>query len=1688
MKRILAGLIAIVLIFSNINVSVMAMPQQNDTVVSVETITDTQEELQEETVSGNTAVSDNDAVSGNDAEPGSEPVTETEQGSELTTETEPVSEDTEGENTVSDNTVSGNDIEEDDVFSTTKTFLVDEEAPYDGNFVLISNVNTDEYGDYESTGILPTDNVVDEIESEYNSFSKTNALSGEKEQIYGMDKYGRELIDPSRRLAALKEKAVVSDSGNVRKAERSQSANYAVDDERVFYVDRQEQIDVFEAADFVCLAVGTYSTVWVTTDDPIYQSAPAKMKTYMQKVAAEFDKQYPVMTDAFGSRDKADAYGDNDGKVAILCYDIDGNGTGYGSYVAGYFYSLDLNLPGYIGTGSGTDCIHIDSYQGMNRQQKGTDLDVADCYGTLVHEFQHMINFSICEEKGISDTPTYLNEAFSEASAYICYGPNAGADRIYYYNDSECIPYGLASLLSWGYFDVLDNYALAYLFSQYIRTQYEGGSTIYKDSMNALSKDNDDLLQCIADNLGVTKQELLQNFHAALFLKNAEGEYGFKGEKWAESIQPQCVYLDEGEVDSGKLYPGGFLVVRSGQTFTPSENGENIKFMGMYSNKTRDDITVKVSGSNKITTNKGQVQLSAAVSPVSVSQDVIFTIPKDEDKEKAQVTKDGLVTALGNGTITVRATSVYEPSKYGDFKITISGQLQVQAVVTVAKVPGGIRIFYQATEPENAKLYCTVDGSIPTKESMEMPEEGVLFNTVGKHTLRVLAVDPGNYYNDNYLTSTNTITASKKPTIKTSEDAGSRTIQTITLSAETGASIYYTTDGSVPTIEEGTLYTEPVVLDDLGKYTIRAIAAKAGYASSEESQVEVSVRDKMQELNLSADSYDLYTNVEGKPAAVQVTYSYAPNTADIDAITWKSSNTSVATVDENGYITAVKSGVATITASADGVSDSCTVNVHTLATDFNATNALKINKDLGTVQMKFVTEPAWATNTQYSYQIEPSDREGDEKGLAFITKNGLVLAAKNGVVKVTVTNNTLPGMNTGSITKSFYIELTNQNSFDKAYCPVFTQTTFDINTHETVGKVFSIIPLYEYEISDARIDSNYEYADCFALEKGTGEYQWVIALTEAGKETLGNKSYKVPIVVESNDTFTQTVTVKISNKEPAVTLNKITVNPFYPNGEYEITAKSKVGNVTVLGIEDSAKAAGFTQNFMFDADKETISMAESYDNFVVDGKNKPVLEGTVILQVDGYEPQKATIKVTVKSKEPKLETAVKSYNMNYIKLNDDKTMVVGIKNVISSKEKKDLTTISSVSLNPNGGKNYEKVKDWVEVDVDEDGVSIAFTSDSVAAGTYTIPLLISSQDDENPQNDFYDAKCNVKVVVKKENQLPKLTLKTKSLKLNKRLVGEVGVIDMKSIDQTNAKLVDFVIEPAAAKGSSNVDEAVEMRYNPVTNQLEAELTDSLPGCNKYVFNCTPVFEGINEGDATLVKPIAVTVSLIDKEQAVSVSAKGSIDPINREGSEIRYTIKKTNFTDKVDSVEMIEAQKLTDTILDGREYFEEPVLNDDGTISLKAKSDVTFTKKCKYAFRFKLTMENCGETVVSKDITVTPKQSSVKLTASRTPLFYNKVNATRNVVPVTLSASKGSIARVEYDASANKKVPDAFDVEIDSNGQLEAIVFDGTQNVKKGTYTLTLNVYYEGQIWEAATAKAVSYEKPVAYKLKVTVK
>lgn len=332
-----------------------------------------------------------------------------------------------------------------------------------------------------------------------------------------------------------------------------------------------------------CLYTGTYCTVWGSTSD---NSSIRINASQAAQIGQQFDSTIQQERNAFGSY-WCDT--DGDGKVAIMCYDIDGEyGQSVGTYSAGYFFSRDLiNRSGYINShyfGSnyylnGLDCIHIDTYPGM-----GTNLNnISRCYSTLTHEFQHMINFSYCVKGSsyLSSMETYLNEAFSMASEHMILGASSTSSRISYFNSSSYIKG--SPLTYWN--GTLSNYSNSYLFGQYIRTRYaqtgRDGNTIYKTVLERRSNSNSDTLGIIADLLSTSKKQLILDFWTAVAVRKSSGKYGFNGESWANSIE--IPYSSLSSSTSG-IYNGGVKFYSlAGKTFTPASSS-NIAFVAMDNN------------------------------------------------------------------------------------------------------------------------------------------------------------------------------------------------------------------------------------------------------------------------------------------------------------------------------------------------------------------------------------------------------------------------------------------------------------------------------------------------------------------------------------------------------------------------------------------------------------------------------------------------------------------------------------------------------------------------------------------------------------------------------------------------------------------------------------------------------------------------------------------------------------------------------------------------------------------------------------------------------------------------------------------------------------------------------------------------------------------------------------------------
>ncbi|MBN2436530.1 MAG: Ig domain-containing protein, partial [Spirochaetes bacterium] len=132
----------------------------------------------------------------------------------------------------------------------------------------------------------------------------------------------------------------------------------------------------------------------------------------------------------------------------------------------------------------------------------------------------------------------------------------------------------------------------------------------------------------------------------------------------------------------------------------------------------------------------------------------------------------------------------------------------------------------------------------------------------------------------------------------------------------------------------------------------------------------------------------------------QLTATVTPDNAGNKTVSWSSNTTSVATVDENGLVTALAVGSATITVTTeDGdYSDSCVVTVMTdpipvTGVDLN-TETLTI--DVGdTYQLTAMVIPDNASNKTVSWS-------SDTDSVATVDQNGTVTAVAEGTATITV--------------------------------------------------------------------------------------------------------------------------------------------------------------------------------------------------------------------------------------------------------------------------------------------------------------------------------------------------------------------------------------------------------------------------------------------------------------------------------------------------------------------------------------------------------------------------------------------------------------------------------------------------------------------------------------------------------------
>jgi len=126
-------------------------------------------------------------------------------------------------------------------------------------------------------------------------------------------------------------------------------------------------------------------------------------------------------------------------------------------------------------------------------------------------------------------------------------------------------------------------------------------------------------------------------------------------------------------------------------------------------------ITVTgAAGATAITTNTGSLQLSAAISPTNATnKSVTWSIANGTGQ--ANISSSGLVTAVGNGTVTARATANDGSGAYGTLVINISNQAIKVASINVTGAAGATTI---TTNAGSLQLSAAISPTNATNKSV----------------------------------------------------------------------------------------------------------------------------------------------------------------------------------------------------------------------------------------------------------------------------------------------------------------------------------------------------------------------------------------------------------------------------------------------------------------------------------------------------------------------------------------------------------------------------------------------------------------------------------------------------------------------------------------------------------------------------------------------------------------------------------------------------------------------------------------------------------------------------------------------------------------------------------------------------------------------------------------------------------
>jgi uncharacterized protein YjdB len=349
--------------------------------------------------------------------------------------------------------------------------------------------------------------------------------------------------------------------------------------------------------------------------------------------------------------------------------------------------------------------------------------------------------------------------------------------------------------------------------------------------------------------------------------------------------------------------------------------------------------SITISGGTAVTTDGGSLQLTASVLPANATNKTVAWSITSGTEFAAINSSSGLLTAVDNGSVTVRATAADGSGIYGTTTVTISNQVIPVTSITLAGTGGATAI---STDEGTLQMVATVLPMNATNKTVAWSiTSGSSYGTInsstgvltaidnGTVTVRATATDGSNVYGSATITITNqtkppilvtsiTVTGTGGVTAISTDGGTLQMLATVSPSNATNKTVTWSITGGST---NGTINSSTGVLTavDNGSVTVRATATDGSTVTGSTSiTITGQTIPPIPITSISVTGQAKSTTISSDGGILQLMATILPLNATNQSVTWSISGTSgQASISQAGLVTAISDGTVTATATAN---------------------------------------------------------------------------------------------------------------------------------------------------------------------------------------------------------------------------------------------------------------------------------------------------------------------------------------------------------------------------------------------------------------------------------------------------------------------------------------------------------------------------------------------------------------------------------------------------------------------------------------------------------------------------------------------------------------------------------------------------------------------------------------------------